>query len=205
MIKKRILLAGCVAVVLVSPVSIRMNTLSRQTPHGHVPVLAQAEDGVPDHVVYGFIFRKVSLITNKTKELRALGRISSKPYFALQKEAGLSEAQAKILEATAAASEQEVRRQDEKAQVIIERFRAQFPDGKIPRGVTLPPPPPELKLMWEERNAIILRARDRLRAVFGEQEFHRFDQHVKFDFGSNDQYLKRRNGSNHPVSASPQF
>lgn len=205
MIKKRILVAGCVAVVLVSAVSIRMNTLSKHTPHGYAPLSTQEESGVPDHVVYGFIFRKVSLIANKTKELRALGRIGSKPYFALQKEADLSEAQAKILEATAAACEQEVKRQDEKAQVMIERFRAQFPDGKIPRGVTLPPPPPELKFMWEERNAMILRARDRLRAAFGEQEFHRFDQHVKFDFGSNDQYLKRRNGSHNLSFASPQF
>lgn len=204
MIKKRILVAGCVTVVLVSAFGISIKPLNQQTPHDHSLMSAQAESVVPDHIVYGFVFRKVSVITNKTKELRALGRIGPKPYFALQKEAALSEAQAKLLEAIAAACEQEVKHQDEKARVIIEAFRAQFPDGRIPQGMTLPPPPPELKLMWEERNAIILRARDRLRAAFGEQEFHRFDQHAKFDFGTNDVYLKRRN-SNSMAPALPKF
>jgi len=154
--------------------------------------------------VYGFVFRKVSMITNKTKELRALGQIGQKPYFALQKDADLSDAQANILESIASACEQEVERQDEKAKVIIEAFRSQFPEGKIPKGVALPPPPPELKLMWEERNAMILLARDRLRAAFGEQEFHRFDQHAKFDFGTNDEYLQRRK-SNNLAPVSPKF
>jgi hypothetical protein len=39
--------------------------------------------------------------------------------------------------------------------------------------------------MWEERNAMILRARDQLRAVFGEEEFARFDNYAKFHYGTN--------------------
>lgn len=204
MIKKRILIAGCAAIALVSTFGIGMNTLSKQEHPGHPQTATQAEHTVPDHIVYGFVIRKVSIITNKTKELRASGRIGQKPYFAMQKDANLNDVQAKILESIASACQQEIERQDEKAKVIIEAFRSQFPEGKIPEGMTLPPPPPELKLMWEERNAMILRARDRLRAAFGEQEFHRFDQHAKFDFGTSDQYLKGRNG-NGIAPALPKF
>jgi hypothetical protein len=39
--------------------------------------------------------------------------------------------------------------------------------------------------MWEERNAMILRARDQLRAAFGEEEFARFDNYAKFHYGAN--------------------
>jgi len=39
--------------------------------------------------------------------------------------------------------------------------------------------------MWEERSAIILRARDQLRSVFGEEGFARFDNYAKFHYGTN--------------------
>ena len=47
-----------------------------------------------------------------------------------------------------------------------------------------PPPPPELFAMQQERNAIILQARERLHAAFGEEEFTRFDQFVQKRIGS---------------------
>jgi len=39
--------------------------------------------------------------------------------------------------------------------------------------------------MWEERIAMILRARDQLRATLGEEEFARFDNRAKFYYGMN--------------------
>lgn len=68
-----------------------------------------------------------------------------------------------------------MKQQDEKAQKIITAFRARYPGGKVPQGESLPPPPPELTRLWEERKAIILHARDRLREAFGEQKFKQFD------------------------------
>jgi hypothetical protein len=75
--------------------------------------------------------------------------------------------------------EEELAQQDAKAQAVIDNFRKHFPVGPLPEGVTLPPPPPELTVMQEERNAIILRARDRLRTAYGDQAFAKFDAFVK--------------------------
>lgn len=135
-------------------------------------------------MVYGVLFDKVVRLRQKTTELQTQGRIGLKPYRPIQGEADLNDGQATALEAIAFACRQEVRQQDEKAKTIIEDFRSQFPDGRAPASGA-PPPPPELKIMWDERNAIILRARDQLQAEFGAKEFERFDSYVKFHYGAN--------------------
>jgi hypothetical protein len=147
-------------------------------------VSPQKEWIVPEHAAYDFLFRKVVRLREKTRELQAQGRVSHQPYFPLQRESGLNEAQATALEAIAFACQQEVARQDEKAKAVIEAFQARFPGGRVPKEGN-PPLPPELQTMWEERNATILRARDRLRAAFGEEAFARFDNYVKFRYGTN--------------------
>jgi len=123
-------------------------------------------------------------LREKTTELQAQGRIGLKPYFPLQQEAGLTEGEATALEAIAFACREQVRQQDEKAKAIIIAFQSHFPGGRAPESGA-PPPPPELKTMWEERSAIILRARDQLRAAFGDEEFARFDNYSKFQYGTN--------------------
>jgi hypothetical protein len=100
----------------------------------------------------------------------------------MQKEASLSVAESMALEAIASACQREVNRQDERARIIIQAFRSKFPEGKVPEGTTLPPPPPELIAMQEERNAIILRARDQLRVALGEASFASLDNYVKFRY-----------------------
>ena len=141
-------------------------------------------DEVPDYVAYGFLFRLVSKLSDKTRELRSQGRIGPKDYFPLQKEASLTQGQARMLEAIASVCQQEIARQDEKAKSIVHAFRAQLPENKQLRSKALPPPPAELKALSNERNAIVLRARERLRLGFGEESFTRFDNYVKFRFRS---------------------
>lgn len=148
---------------------------------------------VPEFVVYGLLFKRVSSLSEKTRELRSQGQIAQSGYYPMQKEASLSEEQAKTLEAIASTCQQEVARQDERAGVIIRAFRAQFPGGKIPKGQVLPPPPAELVAMSEERNAIVLRARDQLRLAFGEKSFAQFDNYAKLRYRS----------TNGPVSPNP--
>jgi hypothetical protein len=137
---------------------------------------------IPDYVAYGFLFRLVSKLSDKTRELRSQGRIGKKEYLPLQKEASLTQGQARMLEAIASACQQEVARQDEKAKSIVHGFRAQLPENKQLQGKALPPPPAELKALSNERNEIVLRARERLRLGFGEESFTRFDNYVKFRF-----------------------
>src|SRR6266850_4641496 len=93
-----------------------------------------------------------------------------------QHKANLSEFQARILDTVAAECVRQVDAQDARAQQIISAFRLRFPPGKLPKGVKLPPPPPELTQMQNERDAMILSARDRLRIALGEDEFQRFER-----------------------------
>ncbi|HEX8847317.1 MAG TPA: hypothetical protein VF791_21920 [Pyrinomonadaceae bacterium] len=184
--KKRIVIFSCVAVLLAGAFTFSRNTSSKAVhqdlpPHAHP---SQQSPVVPDYVVYNFLFHKVTRLREKTRELQAQGRVEQKPYFPLQREARLTEGQATALEAVAFACRQQVKQQDEKAKAIINAFQSRFPGGKVPEGGS-PPPPPELKTMWEERNAMILRARDQLRAAFGEEEFARFDNYAKFHYGAN--------------------
>lgn len=139
---------------------------------------------IPEYVAYGFLFRLVSKLSDKTRELRSQGRIGPKDYLPLQKEASLTQAQARMLEAIASACQQEIARQDEKAKSVVHAFRAQLPEDKQLRGKPLPPPPAELKALSDERNAIVLRAREQLRLGFGEESFTRFDNYVKFRFAT---------------------
>lgn len=153
--------------------------VSSLTSHESLPSQPSA---IPDHVVYGLLFKRVSRLSEKTQELRSQGRIPQQEYHPMQKEASLNEAQARTLEAIASACQKEVALQDERARGIIGAFRDRFPGGKIPQGAVLPPPPPELFAMSKERDAIILRARDQLRTSFGESSFDHFDNFVKFRF-----------------------
>jgi hypothetical protein len=129
---------------------------------------------IPEHVSYGFLFLTVTNFRSKAAER---GRPHA-PNSVLTKEAALSEAHARALEAVAAATVAEVEQQDARAREVIKAFRARYPGGVVPRGERLPPPPSELKTMQEERNAIILRGRDRVRAAFGEREYARFNEFV---------------------------
>lgn len=202
---KRIVVTFCVLALLVTAFAAGEKNLSGKqalTVKRETHAALTSETIVPDHVVYGFLFQRVVSVKGKIKELQAQRRIARKPTFPLQKEANLSEAQAIQLEAIAFACQQEVAQQDEKARAIIIAFRSQFPDGRIPDGVT-PSTPPELKVMWEERNAIILRARDQLRATLGEQEFHRFDQYAKFPYGADDVNIERRRESMNLMAHEP--
>jgi hypothetical protein len=139
---------------------------------------------VEDYVVYGSVFHRVDRLKEKTRELQSQRRISQTPYFGMKKDASLTDEQAMALDAIAAACQKQVRDQDEKAKKIIADFQTKFPGGRVPSGGS-PPPPPELKTMWIERNSIILRFRDQLHAAFGDEAFARFDNYAKYTYGAN--------------------
>ena len=174
-------------IILAVLFAINRTSSSREPVHSHssaqsvgVPRMRTVEDSV----VYGFLFHRVARLKEKTKELQMQRRISQKPYFALQKDASLTDDQAMALDGIAESCQQQVRAQDQKAQKIISAFQDNFPGGKVPAGGS-PPPPPELKAMWAERNTIILRSRDQLRSALGSEAFLKLDNYVKYYYGAN--------------------
>lgn len=139
---------------------------------------AQAEE-VPEYVVYGMLFREVNEFGKKAKEKENRGENGSGLRNFHRNKAGLDERQSQALEKIAADCQSEVEVLDQKARKIIRDGRAQHPGGLLAKGETLPVPPAELKNLNEQRVKTILKARDFLRASFGEGEFQRFDKFSK--------------------------
>lgn len=170
--KKRVIFLFCVAALIASTFALGKQA---QTIHPSAHQVTQQSDSpVPEHVSYEFLFRRAAFFKKKVAEA---GKPQTRDKM-FQQEANISAAQANALDEIAAGCLREVDEQDARARVIIEAFRARYPDGIVPRGEKLPPPPPELKGMQVERDAMVLRGRDRLRAAFGEQEFGRFHEFV---------------------------
>jgi hypothetical protein len=132
----------------------------------------------PKAVLYSALFHHVADVMQQADETQRQGKDASSLRAVFQEKANLSEAQARVLDTVATLCVREVAVQDARAQQIINAFKARFPPGRLPKGVKLPAPPAELKQMQEERDAMILRARDRLRVALGENEFQRFDEFV---------------------------
>ena len=139
----------------------------------------EAGKRIPEHVAYRQLFRHVVFLKQRAQEVERRGEDARSLRAFYQQRAGIDDRQAALLERIAAESEREVAQQDARARAVIDDFRADFPGGQIPQGQRLPPPPAELKALQEERNNLILRARERLRAALGEQEFARFDDYVQ--------------------------
>jgi hypothetical protein len=144
------------------------------------PPAGPAGQAFPDHIVYGHLFHQVHALKKKAVELETQGKDGSGLRSHFKEAIGLTHEQDRILARIAAESEVEIARQDEKAQRLIDEYRSRFAGGKVPAGVnSLPPTPPQLAVMQRERDQMILRARNRLRAALGEAEFGRFDETVK--------------------------
>lgn len=185
--KSSILIAGCGALLLASALTIASGTSERPATRTSPAVPQASADNqhiVPDAEVYGFLFRRVALMSERMRAVQAAPQANRAPQLPLQREASLTEAQTRALEAIALACQQEIDQLDERARIITRAFSDRYPSRTVPQGERLAPPPPELGELMEERKAAILRARDRLRAAFGEQEFARLDALAKFRYGS---------------------
>lgn len=134
---------------------------------------------MPEHFTYSILFHHIAFLKQKVDETEAKGQYNSTLLKRFQEDSGLDDAQFQALLKVATECEQAAREQDKKAKAIIDAFRTRYPDGKLPRGEKVPPPPRELEALQQERDATVLRARDRIHESLGDQNFTRFDAFVK--------------------------
>jgi hypothetical protein len=130
-----------------------------------------------EHALYRAFFDQVGLLRRKADELDQKGLNGSGARTFISRQTGLSESQMRLVEQIVADCKEEVKRQDEKALKFAEAHRARLQNAPAPEGY-MHAPPAELKTMQEERNAMYLRARDRIRATIGEEDFRRLDEFV---------------------------
>jgi hypothetical protein len=148
----------------------------RPAQQGDAP--AQRDGAIPQHIVYDELFYEVAFFKGEADKLDRQGKDSSGLRSIYKKEAKLDERRNALLFEIASDCERDVEALDMRAKEIITAFRARVQAMNIGPGETPPPAPEELKAIQEERNATILRARDRLREGFGDEEFGRFTEFV---------------------------
>lgn len=138
-----------------------------------------ADNPVPEFVVYRQLFRHVAFLKQKADDVEKKGADGSALRGHYKQQAKLNDREAQVLDDVAAACNADVERLDRKAKKLVDEFRAKHPGGRLAAGEVPPTPPAELNSLWEERNRVVMQAREALRAAFGEQEFQRFDEHVR--------------------------
>ena len=184
---RRVLATLCVVTVMMGMLALNMypplkgQTAAKQQP-GPVPPASLPSPrpaSAPDYVVYRQVFHHLMALKDRANEVerrggngRALGN-----YY--KDRARLNDDQELTFEKIAADCERDVAKLDAQAQRIIDAAHARFPNGKVPAGAQIPPPPPELQRLQQQRIATIMEARNRLRAALGEQGFQQLDDFIK--------------------------
>ncbi|HEX6719107.1 MAG TPA: hypothetical protein VF088_18510 [Pyrinomonadaceae bacterium] len=134
----------------------------------------------PEHVIYRQFFHHLVTLKARANDVESKGGDGRglRSYF--KRKANLTENEAAVLDAVAADCEREVADLDAKAKLIIDAYRARLLHGKID-SKNLPPLPPQLATLQEQRNLAILHARERLQKSLGQQAFSRLDDFIKMN------------------------
>jgi len=151
--------------------------IARQGKSSQKPSLPTPD--IPDQVVYKHLFQHTLALQRKAEQAEKEGKDSTQFRTHFKRQANLSDEEVQTLNQIATDWNFEMIPIEARAKVFLQIYKAQFPGGQLPHGQTPPPPPPELRTLSEERDAAVLRARDRLKTSLGETEFNRFHGFVR--------------------------
>jgi hypothetical protein len=139
------------------------------------------ESRIPDYVLYDKLFRMVNSLKKKSEsgkiEIERADALSG--YF--KQRANLTGEENQILQNTALEFITEVAPIDARAGVVITEARRNLSNRVAGEERT---PPAELVNLQEQRNALALSYRDRLKESLGADAFTRFEEFVQGDFAS---------------------
>lgn len=152
---------------------------AQPNPWGKVPPQTTESQDIPQYVVYSQVFRHIRELHRKAVEEERLGKDGTQFRKLYKQMARLDDLQASQLDQIATETNDEVEKLNAQAMKLIKQIRAQHPDGKLAPGELPPTPPAELAELSAKRRDVILQGRERLRAVFGDEEFQRFDSFVQ--------------------------
>jgi len=129
---------------------------------------------VPEYVLYEQTFRLIVTFRKKAEEQKAMSEEVTPLADYFQNEAKLNDEQTSQLQDIASKFVEELAVIDAQAKVIIENIRARIPKGQPTIDKKLLEPPDELKALQKKREELALNYRDRLRDLFGEEQFQKF-------------------------------
>lgn len=139
---------------------------------------------IPIQITYLFLFKRVIALDKKASEAESKRKDGSDYRHHFRDKAKITEEQNAALFKISKDCFAEVSKKDDKAKRIIDDARAKYPEGKVKKGDSLPPPPAELAVLQQERDAIILEYINRLRESFGAADFAKFQQFLDRDITS---------------------
>jgi cell division protein FtsN len=152
---------------------------AQSNPRGDVSSQPQESHDIPQYVVYSQVFRHIKELHKKADDEERQGRNGEQFRKLYQQMASLNDVQTSQLDQIATETNDEIEKLNARAMQIIKEVRAKHPDGKLAQGELPPTPPAELGELSAKRRDVILQARERIRSVFGEGEFQRFDKFLQ--------------------------
>lgn len=152
---------------------------AQSNPRGDVSSQPQESHDIPQYVVYSQVFRHIKELHKKADDEERQGRNGQQFRKLYQQMASLDDVQTSQLDQIATETNDEIEKLNVRAMQIIKEVRAKHPDGKLAQGELPPTPPAELGELSAKRRDVILQARERIRSVFGEGEFQRFDKFLQ--------------------------
>lgn len=186
MSKKMFMISCCfVMLVVVVSVSGKIKMGQQIRPSEHQKDLVTPSEPIPEPVVYSAFFHHVVNVKEQADETENSGESAASLRTYYQNQAGLNDDQVRALNNIAEKCVADVARQDALAQEVIRKFQSQFANGRIPKGVKLPPPPTSLAALQEEKNVIILRARGTLQSTLGEFAFNKVRNYITANIAPN--------------------
>ncbi|HEX3143574.1 MAG TPA: hypothetical protein VHQ64_06350 [Pyrinomonadaceae bacterium] len=170
--KKRIVIVLAVVTLLLAGAAFKFRESSAQPKQTD-----QRAPAIPDFEVYRQMFHHHVTMKQKADELEKQGKDAKVLREFYKRQANLTEQEAQAFDDIASDCEKQVAQQDAKARAIVDKALAANGNGKLAAGQKPPAPPEELRTLWNERNATIMRAKYALQAAFGDSEFSRFESY----------------------------
>jgi hypothetical protein len=133
----------------------------------------------PEHAVYNEFFYHVNFLRKKADKEEKGGKDAAQLRAFYKRQAKLDDAQNDKVSKAASDLERQLDLMDAKARKVIDKFRADVQAMDIKPGQKMPDPPAQLKTMQAERDALVMRAKENLRASLGDEAFGRLDQYVR--------------------------
>lgn len=152
---------------------------AQSNPRGELPSQTPESQDVPQYVIYSQVFRHIKELHKKADDEERQGRDGEHFRTLYKQMANLDEVQTSQLDQIATETNAEIEKLNKRAMKIIGELRAKHPDGKLAQGELPPTPPAELGELAAQRRDLILQGRERIRSVYGEDEFQRFDKFLQ--------------------------
>ena len=134
---------------------------------------------VPDYVLYRFLFRKAVFLNERADALDAQGKKGDNLRSIIKLQTQMNDAELQVFNQTVLKHDQEIRAVDAKAKVFLDAYRARYIGGIVPQGEKPVPPPPELKVLQDEKNAITTRYVESLKGALRSDTFGRLDAYAR--------------------------